>query len=214
MGRLNLTTTEARTRIKSRINERYRQIQSTLHLAPTRYGTVTFTTASGQATVTASGVAKIFNLYDQTTLKRTLDEVTLLQLRESDVAGEQVGSPQKYAISQHKNDIVVLELRPIPTATASLKSDALIAGTDMSADADVPTIPVDFHDAIEYGAVADEMDKLEKKPLADKYEKKFEKRLRELRYFMAKSAYLTQRQSDLEGAVVAGDYPRPYVSVQ
>lgn len=209
MGRLNLTSAEARARVKARLNERYRQIQASLHLAPTRYGTITFTTASGDETVTASGVAKIFNVYDPTTLKRPLDETTLLQIRERDAGAEWVGTPQQYAISEHIDDVIVLELRPIPTATASLKSDALLAGTDMSGDGDVPTIPVDFHDALEYGAVADELDKVEKK-LADKFEAKFEKRLRELRYFIAKSAYLSQRQTDHEGAVLAGYRMWPY----
>ncbi len=43
MNRLNLTSTDARTRIKVELNLRYREIQSGVNLSQTRRGITTFT---------------------------------------------------------------------------------------------------------------------------------------------------------------------------
>lgn len=197
MDRLNLTSAEARTRIKAELNDRYREVQSSVNLARTRRGVLTYNTTSGSANVTVSGVSKLLNVYDPTHLKRPLDETTLDAIRDLDASGVTTGPPRLYAQQIHRADEIVLLLWPKPTSASALKSDALIAGTDMAADDDEPSFPEDFHDVLVHGVMADELSKMEKqRPAADKAEAKFEKRLGELRYFIIKSGYLSTVQND------------------
>lgn len=210
MDRLNLTSVEARTRIKAALNLRYREVQSTLNLARTRRGLVTVSTVSGQATVTQSGVAKILGLYDGDVRHAVLEEIALPTLFQLSAVDDTVGTPVRYAIDQHLADVVVLRFYPRPNAAIALDGDALLAGTDMADDDDEPTIPVDFHDILMQGVLADEYMKVEKtRPAGLACEAKFEKRLGELRYFLVKSSYLTTRQQDI-GAISVGRRAWPY----
>lgn len=215
MNRLNLTSTDARTRIKAELNLRYREVQSSVSLAKTRYGTITFTTTSGVSNVTQSGVAKLLTVFDPITLDQPLNEVSLDQLRWLDPSESVQGIPTDYAIVKHINDSLTLKLYPQPVATATLTADALLAGTDMTADGDVPTIPTDYHDILVHGALYDELMKMEKmRPLAEQEEAKFQRRLSDLRYFIAKSAYLSRRPVDRVGEVVGfGRQVWPYANL-
>lgn len=196
MGRLNWTSTDARALVKNYLNERYREVVSSVNTARTRRGLVTFTTVIGNSYVTGTGIAKLLDLYDAVTLKRPLDEVSVDEIRARDAAAEVTGTPTHYAIFKHQDDEITLLLYPQPTAVAALTADALIAGTDMSADTDEPTIPVDFQDVLIHGAEAEGRVKMEKPKQALESERKFEKRLSELRFFLVKSAHLHQAPRD------------------
>jgi hypothetical protein len=207
MSRLNLSTSDARSLVKGFLNLRYRQVQSSIGLAPTRRGVLTFNTVIGQRSV-ALPVAKLTNIVDRAILRRPLVEVTLDQLRALDPAELVVGPPTHYAIHKHEQDEVTILLYPTPTSVSALHADALLPGTDMSADADEPTFPADFHDVLVYGAVADSLRKLEKWKPADAEETRFASRLSDLRYFLVKSAYLSRSPRDRAGDIY-GRRPRP-----
>jgi hypothetical protein len=198
MGRLNLTSTDARTRIKAELNLRYREVQSSIGLQQTRRGIATFATASGVPTTTQSGIAKIFSVYDNTYLLRPLREITLNQLRMMDSAEVTVGTAQQYVADQINDDVIQLRLYPVPTVAYNLMSDVLLAGVDMVEDSDEPAFSKDFHDVLVHGVIYDELMKLEKfNPLAEVEEAKFEKRLADLRFFLAKSAWISgPKQTD------------------
>lgn len=193
---LNLSSDDARERVKAHLNQRYREVQSSVNLAATRRGSVNFVTTPGQAQVTASGIAKLFTLYDPVH-DRVLGETTLNQIRIEDPAGDLTGVPERYAIATHVNDTITLHLTPIPDAAYTLTADCLVAGTEMVDDDDEPALPADFHDILVQGALSDEWAKMEKfRPAADRAEAKFTKRLSDLRYFIAKSAHLRRQQVD------------------
>lgn len=195
---LNLSSDDARERVKAHLNQRYREVQSSVNLAATRRGSVNFVTTPGQAQVTASGIAKLFTLYDPTVHDRVLGETTLNQIRLEDPAGDITGVPERYAIVTHVNDTITLHLTPIPDAVYTLSADCLLAGTDMVDDDDEPALPTDFHDILVHGALSDEWAKMEKfRPAADRAEAKFAERLSDLRYFLAKSAFLRRQQVDM-----------------
>ena len=82
MDRLNLTSTEARTRIKVHLNIRYRRVQTAINTARTRRAVHTWTTSSGQAVVSGSGIAKVFNLFGSGTGAALLPEVSFEQIRQ------------------------------------------------------------------------------------------------------------------------------------
>lgn len=197
MTRLNLTSTDARTRIKTELNLRYREVQSGVNLSATRRGVATFTTTSGSSTTTQSGIAKVFSVWDPVYLMRPLREVSLNTLRALDAPEIVVGTAEEYVIDNFVNNEITLRLFPQPTVAYGLQADVLLAGVDMSADSDEPAFAEDFHDVLVNGVISDELAKLEKWKESQLYEAKFEKRLSELRYFIRKAAWLLgPRQSD------------------
>jgi hypothetical protein len=196
MRRLNLTSTDARNRIKDEINDRYREVASSTGLSKVRQGSanITVTAANPAATVTA---AKIRTIYDPTLLKDVLDEVTLDEIRTMDPAGTVTGIPTKYAIVSHNASTITLRLYPIPSANNTLVADVLSGFTALTADGDIPSFPEDYHDLLVDGVLGDELQKLEKvNPMAVMAADRFERRLADLRYFIAKSAYLSRVPHD------------------
>lgn len=197
MSRLNLTSADQRARVRMELNDRYREVQSSLNLGRTRRASKTFTTVSGTATVVASGVSLLETLYDTTILKRPLEEVPLSWIRERDAAASVTGTPEVYAVQSHTNDVLTLRLYPKPDAVQVLSADVLATGTDMTEADDEPSFPSDFHDILVHGALADEYMKIEKaRPLAEAEERKFEKRLSELRLHIARGQWLSRQTTD------------------
>lgn len=195
MARVNRTSTEARTRIMSFLNERVRALQSSAGLARTRGGTVTLATVSGNNTLTTTGLVKITtaSIPAQNVI---LGEVSFDTIRAADPAFTLTGVPRQFAVKTHGATSLGLILYPKPDAIYSVQLDGLLVGSDMSNDSDIPGLPDDFHDAIELGALSDEYAHDEKTDMALHFDARFKERTRELRYFMAKSAYLTRRQND------------------
>jgi len=214
MGRLNLTSSEARDRIKIEINTRIREMQTSVSLSATRRGTITFTTASGDSECTASGISKIETLYDQVFLDQVLGQVSVQQIRQWNANDQAVGPPTNYAILHHLQNSITILLYPQPTSTSPLLCDAVVQGVNLEDNDDEPVIPEDFQDAIVDGVMADELDKMEKtRPLADKYEAKFEKRLSDLRFFINKSGWLRRGQTDREGQSIGAGQVWPYANI-
>jgi hypothetical protein len=197
MSRLNLTSSDARTRIKHELNTRYREVQTGVNLERTRRSEIAVTTVANNALVTVPACAKILSIFDPINLKRPLSEVSQNQLRQLDSTGTITGIPHTYAIEANLNDTVIVRFYPKPDAIYNLRGDAIVAGTEMVADGDSPSFPTDFHDILVRGVMSDELNKMEKqRPAADKEEAKFEKRLSELRYFLIKSRYLALVTTD------------------
>lgn len=210
MDQLGLTSSDARRRVKSFLKQRYREVQSSVNVSRTRLGSVNFVTASGVSTVTASGVAKVFTVYDPTNLKRPLVETTLPRLRELDTDSSVTGYPTEYAIVSHVADAITLRLYPKPNAVLTLPADVLVSATELSADDDVPALPVDFHDILVRGAKADYLMTQEKaQRLADKEEKRFAERLADLRLFLRTSSTLHQAPYDRRG-ILPTSHVYPY----
>lgn len=200
MARMNRTSTESRDRIKTFINERLRATQTSTGLGRLRRGTVSLDTTADSNVLTTTGLVKVFAV-SLPSLSRVLREVTFNAIRLKDPDFVTTGAPLEYAVNSFSATSTGLKLWPKPDAAYTLEIDGLLTGTDLSTDSDVPAMPEDFHDVLILGAMADEYDHDGDKKMADKMEAKYELRRRELRYFVAKTAYLTTRQ----GANV--DYP-------
>jgi hypothetical protein len=99
------------------------------------------------------------------------------------------GAPDVWAIKSVAATGMTLQLLPIPDAIYTLQIDGIATGTDMSADGDVPGLPEDFHDLLLRGALADELEHREQEDAALIQAAKFTARQKDLRYFLAKSAY-------------------------
>ena len=197
MESLNLTSQEASARVDREINRKIREVQSSVRLTLTRRAIASGTTTSGSVNMTVSG-AKILDVYDKDFLKRPLGQVSLYTLRNMDADQDVVGPPYLWAEALRGATSTLIELYPKPTSDAAvLFFDILDNATDLTDDADEPAFPADFHDLLIDGVRYEELRKMEKMlPLATEAEKRFQRRISDLRYFIAKSAYLKTRQTD------------------
>lgn len=198
MGRLGLTTTDARARIKIFINERYRKLQTSIGLARVRFGTITFPTISGTYLYSTTGLIKPWTVAIPGQ-NWVLEERPFDTIRTLDPDNSQTGRPEVYAVQKFAAVSVSLYLWPKPDGVYTIQVDGILTGTDLTADGDIPAVPEDFHDLLVFAASADELTKMEKPALAQAQEIRADARTRELRYFLEKSAYLGFVQNDLEG---------------
>lgn len=189
MDRLGLSSDESRARIRRFINQRLRRLVTSLGLGRLRLSVVSFATVNGTKTYTPSTLIKPYTIR-YAAGNKVLEEMSLDQMRLLDPDESRTGAPEGYAVQSYGATSVTLRLFPIPDAAYTLSVDGLVTGTDLAADADVPAIPEDFHDCLIFGAEADELEKMEKYKMAAKKEAAYEQRKRELRFFLAKSAYL------------------------
>lgn len=197
LGRLGLTTPDARTRIKLFINERYRKLQTAIGLDRVRFGTITFPTVNGTNLYSTTGLIKPWTVAIPAQ-NWVLDESTMDNIRLLDTDHSQTGRPYVYAVQKFNPTTASLYLFPTPDGVYSVQVDGILTGVDLVADADIPAFPEDFHDLLTFAASADELMKMEKPQLAQAQEIRADARTRDLRYFLAKSAYLGLIQAQTE----------------
>ena len=204
LDRLNLTSTQATVRVAQEIDERYREVATGLGLEVTTTGIVPVgaTTTVGVRTLTFTGVEKIMSVYNTAfTPPATLDEVDFDEIRNQPVGTD---PPSQWAVQSMGASTVTIFLDTTPATAYLLTADALSTQLVLTGSM-IPQIPTSFHDILLHGVIADELYKLEKYDLAAKKEEKFEKRLSELRFFIAKSAYKKIYQG--KNAVMGGNMP-------
>lgn len=193
LARLNLTSSDARTRIKDNLNEVYRRLLGSVGLQKARLTVAgSFNTVAGTY-VTAITAAKVLTL-TYTALSRVLEQMTLDQIRRLDPAGTRTGAPEAFAVTGQGATTTSVYVWPKPDAIYAVQYEALTAITDLSADGDVPVFPQDFHDILVNMVLAEELLKLEKIELAKAHQEMAEAQTRALRYFLRKSAYLSDQQ--------------------
>lgn len=193
MDRLNLSSPEAETRIGGFINERYRELATSIGMAPVRRATVPLTAVDGTATLATTALIKPFVLVPDEGNFPPLGEITVDQLRNR-LPRTATGRPREYAVTNFSPSGCTLEFCPTPDDDYVFNADGLVPGIDLEDDADVPAFPEDFHDALISGALADEYAHFEKYDYAKAQEVRYASRKSALRYFIAKSAYLKRRQ--------------------
>jgi hypothetical protein len=193
MGRLNLTSVESRARVKTFLNERYRKLQTTVGLGRVRFGTLALNTINGTFTYSPATLAKPITIMYPAG-NRVLTQKSMDELRMIDPDSSMTGEPEAFCLQKFGATTCTLYLWPKPNAIYALSIDGILTGTDLVNDNDVPVLPEDFHDTLEFGAAADELLKMEKPQLAAAMETKEQARTKDLRYFMAKSTYLGLQQ--------------------
>lgn len=190
LERLNLdfssASSAARTRIKGYINEWYRRLLSESGLSAIRTGSGTLSVIANTATYTLTSTGKIRQIYD-TSNNWPLVEITLDEIRRLDPDLSITGTPTHYAVTKHNASTVDIRLYPIPAGNNTLNLDVDALVTELSADADVPVIPEDFHWLLHLGARVEEYRKMND-DRADNYEAQLVNReIPKLRYHIAKS---------------------------
>jgi hypothetical protein len=195
-NRLNLSSTDATTRLGSYINQRYRRLTSSIGLNTSRRGTApSVNTVAGTETVSFA-LEKIEVVYVLASgSRRVLDEVSYDQLRIRNTELNPSGTPTEYAIKTSGVSSVTVALSPVPSAIITLYADGLLNASTLSGT-NIPDFPADYHDALILGAISDELFKMEKYALAKDFQKQYEDRVADLQMFLAKSAYLSMTQGD------------------
>ena len=193
MDRLNLSTDDARTRIKNFINERVRALQTSCHLGQVRRGIVTVLTVADEPVQLLDGIVlpKTLSIPAQ---RRILTSTSIDGLRVLDPAQTTRGVPARYAISLFDTDKTWVELLPVPDAEYAIKVDGILNGTELVDDSDIPAFPEDFQDAIIYGVLAEENQHWDKVDRFEYLERKFKDRRSEARYFISRQIYLHRMQ--------------------
>ncbi len=206
--KLNLTSTDATDRIGERVNEVYRTVTSSIGLETSRRVEAEITYNSGVDLdlpyITVPNMEKILTVRLQIADSRPK---ILGQKMYDDVKNyrSQVNvfqDPRMWAVFREDYNSVTIIINAFPDAEDFVLEFEGLENAATLATTDIPAFPESFHDIIVNGAVAEELMKMEKPALADIAAKRYEQRLSDLRYFLAKSQWLD---------VVQGKMPRRYI---
>jgi hypothetical protein len=203
MDRLNLSSDDARARLKDMINERVRKTQTSCKLGPVRRALITFNTAIGVSDYALEDFADedLKIILPQTiripSLNRVLGSASVDSQRVIDPGENFTGAPTTYSIYTVNADSMTIKLSPTPDAAYTMAVDGIRNGVDLIDDDDEPAIPEDFHDALLYGVAADENAHWDKAANDNYFEKKYEKRCGEMRYFISRQIYLHRIQNGM-----------------
>lgn len=159
--------------------------------------TTTFTyTVTGTPTTPATGTITVQTQQIQWILtERSFDELRYMPLG--------TDPPQNWAVQLMGASTVTVFVDSTPASAYILNADVEMNITDLSGS-QIPAFPQDFHDILLKGGLADELYKMEKYDLSDVQEKRFEKRLGELRLFIARSGGLDVYQGKMLPALYPG----------
>jgi hypothetical protein len=186
MDRLNLTSADATTRIGRFVNHRYRWITSEVGLSTLSPAGATALTTIGSRFVSFIGLEKLYVVYDPaTTPARILEERTIDQMAHMPSGSDPA---QCYAIYQTGANTVTVQLDTVAGSAYVLGANGDSDVPNLSGT-NTPAFSEKFHDLLVYGAMAEELDKMEKYDLAKKQEAMFTIRMGQFRYYLAKTAY-------------------------
>ncbi len=191
---LNLNSTEAIARVGREVNWFYRSVTTSCNLDTARRKTIPSDTVSGTHEVTFYNCEKIEALYDTSISNpRLLIEATYDELRmfRPQIVG---GNPWRYAIKSTEDNNVTVYLDREMSDVRTLEADVW-RRVDTLQDNESPSFPESFDDVLIHAVVAQELRKMQKGPEAKDAEDRYQKRLSELRQFLAKSAYLRVQQN-------------------
>jgi hypothetical protein len=202
--RLNLTSPAALARIGREINDRYRMVASSIGMQTTARSTATATTTIGNRALTFGptpvAIEKVYVVYDPSASPpRVLEPVTFDEMAVHRVLG--TDPPHAWAVQSAGPSSVTIRLDVIPAAAYPLTADVLANVSALSGSM-VPNFAESFHDLLMYGAMATELEKMEKYEMAKKQEAFFRERISDLRFFLAKNAFQTFYQGKTNGRAV------------
>lgn len=193
--RLDLTSTDATTRIGRRVNSHYKRLTAELSLAaPLRRVAITANSTIGSANITFTSCEKIERLFDRAQSDEPLTEVSFDELQQN-VAVES-DTPTKYAIERMGATTVLVRFDVEFESVKAITGDGYTSQATLSGS-DVPAFPVTYHDILVHRVLEEELLKLEKPGLARVERDAAKDLMSKLRLWVATSAYLRVRQGDV-----------------
>lgn len=189
--RLNLTSTDAFTRVGGFVNRRYKEVVSSIGLQTSKRTSVTVSLDPDVdldlPDVAIQQIEKVIKIqidFGTDGLKR-LDERTY-----EDITSRQTirAAPRAFGVKRMDSQQTIITLDGYPEEDFEL----LVYGyelSDLLSGTIEPAFPEDFHDVLVEGAMSDELRKMEKYNEASFSQSKFDQRLSALRLFISISAY-------------------------
>ena len=178
------STTKAR--FLAAINRHYRRLASLPGLQHLRDTTTTFSSVANQSLYQISSVAKIKRIWDAAT-RRYLNPMSMQQYRQLEQdATNNTGVPLFWiwrGTTGGSSPTFDIYLWQTPSSVLTYTADITSTLTALSADADVPILPPDFHDLLFLGALVDEYRHLDDSRL-NVADKQFSERERQFKYWM------------------------------
>ncbi len=116
----------------------------------------------------------------------TANELTFASFQSSD-------TPKRFAVSTMTGDSVVISTDVNAVTAYVLNAIGDSSVTTISGNT-VPAFPAKFHDVLVYGAMASELEHMEKYDMAKRQEDRWEEMLAQLRLYLASNAYLDIHQ--------------------
>lgn len=155
----SLLDATTKARFLAAINRHYKRLASLPGLQHLRDTTTTFPSVAGQALYQIASVAKIKRIFDPSN-RRYLDPMSMAQYRrvEQDAANNR-GTPTFWVWSGYSGSTTPkfdLYLYQTPSDIITYTADIVSVLTLLSADGDIPILPLDFHDLLFLGALVDE----------------------------------------------------------
>ncbi len=174
-------------RVGRAINRRYREITSSLGIKHTSRRTTTQATVTlGVSTVAFTATEKVVNVFNRATTPYVqLKEVTVDEL-EARMPFATTDFPTEYAIKQIASDSVTILFDSIPQTAFTLYADVYSTAATLSGT-DEPAFSESYHDILVSAVLVDELLKIEKAALSAIKDKHVEKRMGELRHWIAVS---------------------------
>lgn len=190
--RLNYTSSSTDTRLLNSINRIYREVGTSIGLSFARQTNTSKVVTIANADVTFTATEKVLQVWYLTgSVPMILDEILNTEMRER--VAPSSDKPTQWALVSTASNTVKIRLNAKPATAYTLYADVIQEISDLGAT-DEPTFPESFHDIIIEGVLRDEYRKQEKLALARDSDTTYQRRLSDLRMFMAKSAYLNIQQ--------------------
>lgn len=197
LARLNLTSSEASTRVGRLINIHYRDLTASLGLDVSRRTKVSANTAAGSSELTFASIEHIEQVVDERAEPyKILTQVLYVELRGMNPEGKDSDTPNYWAVKSVTSSGIVVALDVTAESIFALKADGLGTNSDLSGSTE-PAFPQSFHYILIERVLYDEYMKMEKEKLAQLSLSRAEKGLSDLRMFIAKSAFLDIQQGKL-----------------
>lgn len=201
-SQLNLNSTDATTRVGTRLNTRYQRVcaEVGVNIAQRVVGQASGAATVGSPVFTWTGVEKLERVFWLNgTDPKFLEEISFDDLRkEEESAFPSSDEPTKYAYQLLGPSSVTIRVNATAATTYTLKADGLDT-TDTLSGSQVPQFTTNYHYILVAGAKSDELMKMEQPDLAAIEEGIYEKGLSKLKLFIATTAQRTGRSQ--QGAV-------------
>lgn len=184
---LGLTSTTDLARVGRAINRKYKEISSSLGIKHTsRRTTVQATMTPGVSTLQFTSCEKLVNIFNRSSTPYVqLEDVTKDELQ-AQMPFNASDTPTQYAIQQIASDSVTVLLNCTPQTALTLYADVYSTAATLSGT-DEPVFSESYHDILISAVLIDEYLKLEKPSLSAVAERHVEKRMGELRHWIAVS---------------------------
>lgn len=185
--RLNYSSTEATTRVGKRVNSRYKRATSSIGLSTSRFTEkIPGTAVIGSRVITFNDCEKVLAVIDTSSgTDVPLEQISVDEMHITPVKDE---PPRQYCVLNTRPSTVEIKVDGEATTTYVLYADGISTAATL-AGADEPQFPESYHDILVFGVLADEYRKLEKFTLAKEMEGEYEKRLSDLRMWIAKTSW-------------------------